>query len=459
VIALHQTLFRAFSAKELQWVPPGPIAQAFTFRAFGAGIVFLIALLISATSVLGQQTPLARVDVEGLKRYTREQVVTASGLKIGQTVNEAILDEAANRLLQTGFFKTLGYRVRGAGGGAIVTFEVEEKIARDVPVVFDNFVWFSNEELASAIRREIPSFDGTALETGNLTGSIKAILQRLLQERKVPGHVEYMPLADPSGTTREHVFSVKGVNIPICELYFTGAAAIKEEELKENSKQLFNDDFSRGVVIGFANEYLGSIYRKRGYLRAAFRESSVKPIESAACKNGVAVTLEVEEGSQYSWEKAEWTENSALSAQQLNSALGMKTGEVASSTSIDKGISEVRRAYGTKGHITVSFSSKPEFDDPQRRVTYRFKVREGPQYRMGTVLITGLPEDLAKRLASKWQLASGEVYNSSYLRTFFETIKGNQELAQAFAGKSARIDSDEKPDSKNLTVDVTISFK
>ena len=32
------TTFRAFSAKEdFQPVPPGPMAQAFTFRAFGAG--------------------------------------------------------------------------------------------------------------------------------------------------------------------------------------------------------------------------------------------------------------------------------------------------------------------------------------------------------------------------------------------------------------------------------------
>jgi len=36
VIALPSTSFRAFSAKELQPVPPGPMAQAFTFRAVGA---------------------------------------------------------------------------------------------------------------------------------------------------------------------------------------------------------------------------------------------------------------------------------------------------------------------------------------------------------------------------------------------------------------------------------------
>jgi hypothetical protein len=37
VIALPPRLFRAFSAKSLHLISPGPMAQVFTFRAFGAG--------------------------------------------------------------------------------------------------------------------------------------------------------------------------------------------------------------------------------------------------------------------------------------------------------------------------------------------------------------------------------------------------------------------------------------
>jgi len=36
VIVLRPTLFRAFSAKKVLLVSPGPMAQAITFRAFGA---------------------------------------------------------------------------------------------------------------------------------------------------------------------------------------------------------------------------------------------------------------------------------------------------------------------------------------------------------------------------------------------------------------------------------------
>ena len=189
-----------------------------------------------------------------------------------------MLDEAANRLLQTGFFKNMNYRVRAKGDQATVIFQVEEKADKGMPIVLDNFVWFTDEELANGIRREILSYDGTALETGNLTDKIKAILQRLLQEKKIAGQVEYMPYADPSGANSAHIFTVEGVRIPICELSFTGAAGITADELKQNSKSLFNQDYSRRFVVSFANSALRSLYRQRGYLRANFNEAPVNSL-------------------------------------------------------------------------------------------------------------------------------------------------------------------------------------
>ncbi len=346
--------------------------------------VALLTFLAIAPCAFAQQSQgakslrLARIEFDGLKRYTREQIIEASGLKVGQTVNETVLDEAANRLLQTGFFKNMNYRVRAKGDQATVTFQVEEKADRGVPVVYDNFVWFTDEELANAIRREIPSYDGTALETGNLTDKIKAILQQLLQEKKIAGQVEYMSSTNESGGNPEHVFSIVGVKIPICELSFTGAAGITADELKENSKSVFNQDYSRRFVVGFANAALRSLYRQRGYLRANFSEAPVKLAADSNCRNGVAVTLVAEEGLQYSWDKALWTDNTVLTGQQLDTAMSMKAGEVASSTKIDKGVQEVEAAYGKQGYINAHLRAVPEFDDANKRVTYRFNIKEGP---------------------------------------------------------------------------------
>jgi outer membrane protein assembly factor BamA len=70
----------------------------------------------AATDAQAQQAAknlrLGKVEVVGLEHYTQEQVVTASGLQIGQPIDIPAADEAANKLMSSGFFKTLSYRFR-----------------------------------------------------------------------------------------------------------------------------------------------------------------------------------------------------------------------------------------------------------------------------------------------------------------------------------------------------------
>jgi outer membrane protein insertion porin family len=403
---------------------------------------------------------LDRLEFEGLKRYGKDQIVEASGLTIGQTVNEILLDESANRLVQTGFFKNVSYRLRATGTQATVTFQVEEKGEVGLPVVFDNFVWFSDDELTIAIRREIPSYDGTALEVGNLTANIKAVLQRLLEEKKIPGQVEHMTSADPSAAVVAHVYTIKGTKIPICELAFIGASAIKDEELKENSKPIFDEDYSRGIVFGFANLTLGELYRQRGYLRAQFKEPVTKTRDDAGCKNGVDVTLSVQEGLQYSWAKAEWIDNKSFTASELDAALGMAPGEIASITKINKGLHEVNKTFGTKGYIAATLRPVRDFDDANKRVTFRFKVIEGAQYKMGALFITGLPDDVASRLKTQWKLMPGDIYNGSYLTEFISAVMlRDTSVRSVLADKSKQVGTTIVSDRKSLTANVTIAVK
>src|SRR5437899_206722 len=91
-----------------------------------AGVVLLLAFLMLPVAAQQRQT-LSRLEFVGLKRLTRDQVVTMSGLKIGQPIDSNILDAAAGELLKSGLFRKLSYRVRSnPGNQATVTFELEE---------------------------------------------------------------------------------------------------------------------------------------------------------------------------------------------------------------------------------------------------------------------------------------------------------------------------------------------
>jgi outer membrane protein insertion porin family len=150
-----------------------------------------------------------------------------------------------------------------------------------------------------------------------------------------------------------------------------------------------------------------------------------------------------------------WTGNAALTAAELDAALGMKTGEVADALKINKALREVREAYGRKGYIFLSLKPRQEFADETRRVTYGFEIKEGAQFRMGALTVKGLAAADANRLKEKWALRPGDVYNASYVDEF---LKKNL-MSVARAGTMQQMETSAKPDRQKLTVDVTLDFK
>jgi outer membrane protein assembly factor BamA len=426
------------------------------------GMILLLSGLAFAPAARGQQSSksqpgrLSRIEFSGLVRLKEEQVVAASGLKIGQMIDVPVLDAASQRLIDSGLLKKLSYRYHVDNGQVVVTFTVEEARA-GVPVVFDNFVWFSDEELLNAIRQDVPTFDGTVPESGNLTDQIAQALERVLRARNIPGQVEYKHSADPSGANAKLIFSATGVALPLCSLSFPGAGDIAEAELVKNSKELLAGDYSQEFAAEFAKSNLIPLYQEKGHLRARFLSPSAKLGNGKDCKNGVAVTLPVEEGLIYSWNKAEWEGARVIPASELESVLAMRTGEVANGVKFTENLKAVRELYGRKGYLALRLKAAPDFDDAARRVVYRISVTEGPQFRMGTLTVNGLPEAEAARLKSKWKLQTGDIYDSSYTKDFLK--KAMPEMRGAFSSIPKGVSTQEKPDLQKLTVDVVITFK
>src|ERR1044072_3768464 len=152
----------------------------------------MYATILIATAVLAQSgQKIATIETEGLQTLTRETVIATSGLKVGDAFSVDASDAAAERLVNSGLFKKVGSSTRNAGANVTITFKLEELKGQSSPVVFDNFIWFSDEELTAAITREVPSFNGSAPDAGDTNDAIKKALQNLLAERTLAGQVEY----------------------------------------------------------------------------------------------------------------------------------------------------------------------------------------------------------------------------------------------------------------------------
>ena len=422
-------------------------------------ILLTICVSVLVTTNTFSQSPrkIAAIETEGLQSLTNATVVATSGLKVGDTFSVEATDAAAERLLSSGLFKKVGYRTRSAGADITITFQLEELKGQSSPVVFDNFIWLSDEELAAAIVREVPSFNGSAPDVGNTNESIKNVLQKLLAERKLPGQVEY------NMTDREHLFRVVDVPMKICTLHFPGAQSVSEEKLIQATRSLADPEYSRQSARTFPKYGLYPIYRELGHLQASFGAPVAKPDKNGGCE-GVDLTISVNEGPKYSWAKAEWSGNQVLAAKELDDALGMKAGEVANGVKFDKGLKEVQKAYGTHGYIQSRMTPTPEFDDAGPKVTFKIAVNEGPQFRMGTVEIKGFSPDDTAALLKKWRLKSGDVYDQSYAANFLrddarEIMTRIVKERHSQGRQMPNLNTRETPDRQALIVNLTIEIK
>src|SRR5258708_21589523 len=426
-------------------------------------IIVLLGLLISislwpSAGYSQQAARLERIQFTGLKKVSADQAVALSELKIGQTIDAGVLDAAAARLLQSGLFKKLGYSVHSPNGRATVTFTVEES-AIMLPVVFEDFVWFSDEEMVEAIRRVIPFYNGSAPESGDTTDRITAGLQHLLNSRNITGNVE--SFANVTKDKLELVVAVKGGKIPVCVVRFPGAAAIPESQLMQASRPLLNTEYARKDIIAFVDARLTPLYHRLGHLRAEFQPLKFTLTNSPQCAGGVDVSVPVAEGLSYRWAKSVWDGNEKLTIEELATALGMNPGDLADGIKIDDGLKRVAEAYRRRGYLSATVKGTIEYDDASSTLTYRFNVVEGARYFMGKLIINGRSAEEQERLRSKWTLGSNAVYDQAYVDDFEQ--KGLREFIAGLAQRSPGsrrpgVDVKTKPDAQKQTVDVIISF-
>lgn len=431
-------------------------------------LLLLLLNLTAPLSLLAQEpsgdSKLAKIEFQGLKRLTPEQLIKVSGLEIGQLVNVEALDAAAQHLMDSGLVHKLNYRLQTKDGLANITFQIEEGRGGESAVIFDNFIWFTDEELGDAVRREVPTFNGSAPNAGNMNDAITRALQRLLGERKIAGTIDYLPGENADRTKLEHVYSVKGPRLPICSLHFPGARNVSEEKLLKQSHELLGTDYSRRFAGLFAFNNLFPLYRERGQLRATFERSQARAQSIENCKDGIEVTIPIEEGATYVWDKSEWTGNQVLTSQELNAALAMKSGEIANGINFDKGIAAALQAYARKGYLTASVHPQAEFDDNERKVAYQMAVKEGPQYHMGNLIVKGFSDNLGNYLRGKWEMRRGDVYDRGYAEEFFK--KDFREIMRKVAEERQeqgrptpkKVSTEEHPHKDTLTVDVTFEI-
>lgn len=416
-------------------------------------IVFLLCVVVSGQKSTKPKLSykILSIRVTGAAQLKEDQVITASGLKLGQYAAERDFQQAMQKLGDTGLFTNLTYSYHYSPDGCDVEFQVAEN-TQLVPIIFDNLVWFSDDDLISQLHGRVPLFNGRLPVAGNLADQVVDSLNAILVQRKIAGKAEYLRAAKMDGPIDSYIYKINFHPVLVRNTEFPGAETTELPALSAAVKQLSGEEFLHTKMGPQEKFNLLPVYLARGYLKASFSEAQAKIAEDGP-RTLVDVSFPVAPGQQYQVTGIQWHGNAVFPAEKLQELVHLKAGEPANAVQLTDDIGAVKKLYGTKGYLFARVDAAPEMDDTKATVMYQLNVAEGDLYRMGDLELDGLDPDASKKMAAQWQMKKGDPYDSSYLAKFFSIMYRDVGLRRPY-----NVVRKESVNQQDKTVSVALHF-
>lgn len=403
---------------------------------------------------------LREIRSDGQKKLTEAQVAALAGLQIGAQVGRADLQGAADKLVTSGLFATVKYDFHSRTEGLTLNFHVTE--SPRVPAYYDNFPWFGDSELTDAIRAQLPFFDGTLPEGGNVVEFAANAIHELLKSHNLDLPVQHQVTANPLADGNIQQFSVEGAGLQIASLSFSDPALATNGAVQQHLSEITGKPYSRTTIEVFLAEHIRPVYLKQGYLQAKLGPPEVRLSGPPTAKlpEQLPVFVPIAAGDVYHLGELQWSGNNVISSIALDSYFGLKPGAVADGMEVEAALERIREEYGKRGYLDAAVQPVTSFNETARTVSYRIGIAEGAQYHMGGWVITGVSTNGEAKVRASFPVAAGDVFDKlkyedflTKLQTHSPEIFGNLPIHYESVGHWLRADA------AKATVDVLLDFK
>src|SRR5271155_110416 len=394
-------------------------------------------LPMAGAPVQSGSSHLDAVEVTGSTRFTSKEIIAALGLRAGTPISREGLQQIADKLSALGTFATVNYHFNTVATGVRVTYEVTD--AAMLPVTFDNFPWFSDQELANALKSSGILFNGSAPATGALADAMDAALSKFLDAQVQQFHVE------------DAAFVVQSME-------FSDPLAKTDPHIQDRLGDIVGQPYSRGKIELFEFEQLRPIYLAHAYLGVKFDAPVAKfPTPPSNLLSGpVVVMAGIQPGPAYQWGGIAWSGNAAISNSDLDGVVQMQPGSLADGNQVEGIWKRVVEKYEEAGFLGVDISQTPRFDDKNSKISYAVKITEGPQYHMRNLVLTGLSVEGERRGSKAFPLPQDALFDKTAYQIFID--KGMKAAFSGLPVHYSKIGNFLQLDIPNAKVDVLLDF-
>jgi len=244
-----------------------------------------------------------------------------------------------------------------------------------------------------------------------------------------------------------------GPEISIVDVTFSGSLQmpISEQEEIVNSIKQKTHGKSLDDVTEEGLERVRAGWQDRGYFKVQIT-GETKMLTSSPASQRIALSVHVDEGSQYKLSHITFKNNKAISSvETLRGFFPIVNDEIFSREKIGKGLDNLRKAYGELGYINFTSVPDTQLDDENRLITLDVDIDEGKQFRVGSVKVEGVEESLRKELLKTFTV--GQIYSSSLWETSL------MKYSAMFQGCNCPNREQERLDEKSGIVMLTLDFR
>jgi outer membrane protein insertion porin family len=401
-----------------------------------ARLSLLLILAFSAVSTLAQSSQtIEQIRVIGNRRIPKETILARLFTHPGDTYDPVSIERDFNSLWNTGYFEDLRIEREDTEKGIILNVFVRERpTIREINYKGNNSI--SNSDILDRFKKEKVGlsvegqFDPTTIKRA------ESVIRAMLAEH---GHQFATIKTDvktiPPASVQVNFNIKEGPTVKVGDIRFTGNQHLSALYLRRSMKNLkpigipysliFENLFAKtfdSSKLEEDSERVRQAYRDKGYANAAVEEPKTQIRDEGGLNwftfrprrgKRIDILMPIEEGDRYRLGAINFTGNKAVTnVKALRATFPVKDGDLFNATAINKGLENLKKAYGQLGYINFGAIPKLSYDEQKKTVSMDIDIDEGKPFYVSRIEFEGNTITRDRVIRRELLLEEGQVYNS-----------------------------------------------
>ena len=401
-----------------------------------------------ALPAVAQSYSFSGVSVQGNQRIETQTILTYLGLSSGQTVSAAALNDAVQRVRETGLFETVDARLSGTT--LIVTVVELPTIS---VISFEGNSKIKDDDLRAAIR----SMPRHVFSPSQVERDLGAIVQLYADKGRISATITPR-IIRRSDNRVDVVFEIfEGGVTEIARIGFVGNRSFSDYRLRGvlETKQagllraIIGRDTFVADRIDFDKQVLSEFYRSRGYVD--FEIQSVD-VELTRERDAYLITFNVQEGQKYAFGEVKVTSDLPdVDLAEFDGVVRTRDGQIYSPLRIENDIARLEIRANQLGLQFVQADPQITRRDRELTLDLNYALVRGPRIFVERIDITGNTTTLDRVVRNQYTLVEGDPLNPRSIRESASRIRALGFFSTAEVGTRAGSSSEQ------VIVDVVVN--